>query len=82
MSRSMKGPYGVKRVLRHIILRNLWEYYVFEENVDDVEGLMFCLVIGFENEMGEVLMSEIKPHIITQTSDLREVMPAPGWDWV
>lgn len=77
---NANGTHKVK-VLEHIILRNLWEYYVLddENNTNDVK---FCYVLGFENEFGDVPMEEIKPYIITRTKDLEDVMPAPGYRWL
>jgi len=66
-------------VLEHIILRNFWEYYVYEE--PDENGITYALVVGADIEMGAVSLYEIRPYIITRTTDLDEVMPAPGWRW-
>lgn len=70
---------GIKiSVRQHIITRNLWEFYVTTEPKGDVVN---CLVLGFENEFGLVDLNEIRPHIISRTSDMNGVMPAPGWNW-
>lgn len=68
------------KILEHIILKNLWEYYVCEAptNTSDIK---LCLVMGFETEIGDVSLSEIKPYIALRTKDLKELMPAPGYDW-
>ena len=49
-------------VYQHIILRNMWEYYLGEP---DENGVAFGYVMGFENEWGSVSMDEIKPYIIS-----------------
>jgi hypothetical protein len=66
--RVMKNGDQKVNVIEHIIIRNLWEYYV----------------LGFESEFGDVSMEEIKPHVISRCKGrkLEEVMPAPGWSWV
>jgi hypothetical protein len=67
-------------VHQHIILKNHWEYYLGKT---DKNGIAFGYVMGFENEWGDVSMEEIKPHIMTQTTDLDldEVMPPAGYSW-
>ena len=67
-------------VCEHIILLNLWEYYVLnaETNTDDIK---LCYVLGFENELGDVSMDEIAPYIISRTKDFSGVLPAPGFEW-
>lgn len=41
-----------------------------------------CLVYGFEIELGDVSMEEIRPYVIARTSQLDGVLAAPGWDWL
>ena len=67
-------------VHQHIILKNFWEYYLGET---DENGIAFGLVMGFENEWGNVDMNEIKPYIISQAKGtaLDEVMPPEGYYW-
>jgi hypothetical protein len=70
-------------VVEHIILRNMWEYYILaDEDGDEPDSdIKYALVMGFEDEIGTVSMSEIKPHIMTRTSRLDEIMPADGYEW-
>ena len=71
-------------VVEHIILRNMWEYYVLANEPDthapDTD-IVYALVMGFNDEIGTVSMSEIKPHVISRTTDLSEIMPADGYEW-
>jgi hypothetical protein len=78
---KMQNDRTTLEVTEHIILRNFWEYYVLESptNTDDIKE---CLVLGFETEIGDVPMSEIKPYIISRTKNLQEVAPAPGFRWI
>lgn len=71
----------ILEVKEHIILKNFWEYYVLESdtNTDDIK---LCLVLGDENEIGDVYIPEIKPYIISKTKNLSEVMPAPNYNWI
>ena len=71
-------------VVEHIILRNMWEYYVLAaEEVEDVNSdIQYALVMGDHDEIGTVSMSEIEPHIFSRTTDLSEIMPAAGYQWV
>ena len=43
--------------------------------------IQFCYVMGLENELGDVFMPEIQPHIISRTKDLGDVAPAHGYMW-
>ena len=43
--------------------------------------IKYALVMGFNDEIGTVSMSEIKPHVFTRTSDLDELLPASGYQW-
>jgi hypothetical protein len=67
-------------VVEHIILRNFWEYYVTDNRY--TKDIVRCLVMGYETELGDVSMGEIKPFIITKTKRLDDVMPASGWQWL
>jgi len=63
-----------------IVLRNLWEYYVTDEETGNPD-IKFCFVCGFENELGDVSMSEIAPYVLTRTKKLDQALPAPGYTW-
>ena len=71
-------------VVEHIILRNMWEYYVLANDRDQQQAdpdIVYALVMGFNDEIGAVSVSEIKPYIISRTTDLSEIMPADGYEW-
>lgn len=70
----------VINVVAHGITRNFWEYYLTDDKHD--ENTVRCLVMGFETELGDVYLPEIKPHLLSSTKNLREVAPATGWEWV
>ena len=82
MRKMTKGNLKLE-VVEHIILRNMWEYYVLagEEGDEPDSDIKYALVMGFEDEIGPVSMSEIKPHIFSRTTDLDEIMPATGYEW-
>lgn len=63
------------------VTRNGWEF--FQEKDADSDGIAFGLVCGFEDELGDFSVEEIKPHVVTSAagSDLMECLPAPGWRW-
>lgn len=67
-------------VHEHILLRNFWEYYILEPA--DKDGIAFALVLGDFDEMGDVSLDEVKPHIISRTKNLDEILPATGYTWV
>lgn len=70
----------VINVVAHGITRNFWEYYITDNKFD--ENTIQCLVMGFETELGDVYMPEIKPYLISATKNLKQVAPAEGWEWV
>ena len=70
-------------VVEHIILRNMWEYFVLADEAGDEpdSDIKYALVMGFNDEIGTVSMSEIKPHIISRTTDMNDLLPASGYHW-
>lgn len=79
--RKMERDGIVINVVEHIIIRNMWEYYITDEKTDD-KDLKFGLVMGFETELGYIYMPELAPYVISKTKNLNEVMAAGGWSWV
>ena len=78
--RQMMDQHGSKAyVVEHIILSNLWEYFIIEEAGDD--GVAFALVVGDATEMGSVWMDNIEPYIISRTTELSDILPPPRWEW-
>jgi len=80
--RVMKRPgqmFAEVEVTRHIMTRNMWEYYLEEP---DEDGIAFGVVMGFDTELGYVSLEEIAPYIISSTDNMDELMPASGWNWV
>lgn len=71
----------VLEVEQHLILRNGWEYFVCTNKTDHPDKKM-CVVLGFEQEWGEVWMPEIKKHIVSSTKDMSVVMNPPDWVWI
>lgn len=67
-------------VVEHFILRNLWEYYITDEQVQN--DCAFALVMGYETELGDVYLPEVKDYIISRTKNLTDLLPATGWEWV
>jgi len=67
-------------VIKHIIIKNYWEYYITDHNQS--EDIVEALVLGYEDELGDVSLSEIKPYVISETTDLNDIAPAPKWEWV
>lgn len=80
--RQMISNYGtaVLDVKQYIMLSNGWEYYVIDEPTKKTDA--FCLVMGFETELGYVHLPEIQQHIVARTRDLASIMPATGYKWV
>jgi hypothetical protein len=79
--KQMINKYGSKiNVVEHIILKNGWEYYVTDDKHD--KDTIRCVVMGFETEIGDVYMPELKGHIISRSKDLQDLAPAEGFEWV
>ena len=67
-------------VVEHIMTRNFWEFFITDDN--HTEDIVRAYVMGFESELGDISLNEIKPHIISRTSNLSEVMPPAGYRWM
>ena len=82
MRKMIKGNLKLD-VVEHIVLRNMWEYFVLADEAGDEpdSDIKYALVMGFNDEIGTVSMSEIKPHIISRTTDMNELLPASGYHW-
>ena len=81
MARKMRrlATGTVVNVYSHGITKNFWEYYILDNAKSDYR---LALVEGFEQEMGDISMSEIKPYLLSFTHDVSEIAPAPGWEWI
>jgi hypothetical protein len=80
--RKMKVGNQVLKVYGWAITAKGWEYYFLDNNKSDIR---FAYVCGFENEMGDVSLTEIAPYIRSITfrdSDLNDIAPAPDCEWV
>ena len=81
--RKMLSESSSVNVVEHITLKNMWEYYVLDDPDGlNPDGIETALVVGSDTEIGSVYMPEIEPHIVSRTSNLNELMPPPGWEWV
>lgn len=67
-------------VYAHGITKNFWEYYILDNN--KASDYRLALVMGYETEMGDVSMSEIKPYLFSYTTDLQDLAPPEGYRWV
>ena len=68
-------------IVEHIILKNYWEYYILKDDEYSTEDIKTAVVMGDATELGDISLSEMKPYIISQTSDLSEIYPAAGYKW-
>jgi hypothetical protein len=66
-------------VVAHVVLSNLWEYYITELPGDD--GVGWALVVGDATEYGTIAQYDIDTHGISTTTQLHELLPPPGWCW-
>ena len=78
--RQIVNAHGTKaNVVEHLMLANHWEYYIIE--AADEDGYAFALVVGDATEYGTVSQYDIDKHGISYTTDLRELLPPPQWEW-
>ena len=81
MRKMVKGNYQLN-VVEHIILRNMWEYFILADKVGEGDSdIKYALVMGFNDEIGTVSLSEIKPHVISRTTCMDDILPAAGYEW-
>ena len=66
-------------VVAHVILRNMWEYYITE--LPDENGIGWALVCGDVVEYGSIAQADIDGHAISYTTQLDDLMPPVGWAW-
>lgn len=79
--RKMRNKHGdVLKIVEWWMTVNHWEYYITDQEEDD--DIVFAMVCGFEDEMGDISRKEIRPYIRSRTQDLNEIQPAPGWEWI
>ncbi len=71
----------VVNVYSHGITKNFWEYYFLDPKPDSRKN-MCALVMGFEQEMGDVHLPEVQPYLMSYTKNVSEIAPAEGWEWV
>lgn len=84
--RKMTNGEMVFNIVEFIMTQNYWEYYVTDDDEVHTEhetscDIAFCLVHGFETELGYVDLNEIAPYITVRTKELT-MQPAIGWKWV
>jgi len=83
MRRMVKGNIKLN-VVEHIILRNMWEYYILADEPDTHAAdpdIVYALVMGDHDEIGTVSLSEIKPYVLSRTDNLSSLFPAAGYEW-
>ena len=72
-------------VVAHVILRNMWEYYITE--LPDDTGIGCALVMGDAVEYGSIAQADIDAYGISYTTKLDDtdrmfpLMPPIGWEW-
>ena len=66
-------------VVAHVMLSNMWEYYITE--LPDADGIGWALVVGDATEYGSVAQYDIDKHGISTTTQLGELLPPPDWAW-
>jgi hypothetical protein len=77
----MKKGSSKETVFGHLMTGNFWEFYLLENPIG--KDIVRCLVMGYENEIGDVSLSEIAPHVISvaKKRDFEALFPPTGWQW-
>ena len=78
--RTMQRGNAKLKVVKHVILRNFWEYFITEK--PDETGVGMAYVVGDYDEYGTFAQYDVDKHGISETVELDELLPAPGWEWV
>jgi hypothetical protein len=78
--REMQRGNAKLKVVKHVILRNFWEYFITE--MPNESGVGMAYVVGDYDEYGTFAQYDVDKHGISSTEELSELMPAPGWEWV
>tara|TARA_B100000131_G_scaffold192095_1_gene184639 strand:+ start:203 stop:457 length:255 start_codon:yes stop_codon:yes gene_type:complete len=66
-------------VVAHVMMRNMWEYYITE--LPNENGIGWALVCGDVVEYGSIAQADIDAYGISYTTNLDELMPPVGWAW-
>ena len=66
-------------VVAHVILRNMWEYYITE--LPDENGIGWALVMGDVVEYGSIAQADIDAYGLSYTTQLDDLMAPVGWAW-
>ena len=76
-----KGSVSLK-VVKHIITKNFWEFYIIDDgNYKPDSDIQFAFVMGAECEFGDIDLAEIRPYISSETTNLKNVLCAKGYQW-
>lgn len=81
MKRAMAKGDTTVNVVRHLILKNFWEVYITDRPSDDSD-IAEAVVYGYETELGDVYLPDFKGVTISDSEEIDEIAPAPGWSWV
>lgn len=85
-ARLVKTSSGsIRAVIGWFNLKNGWEYFVLDSEQEGKDTILFCYVMGFENEFGYVSFNEVKPYLLgmaKNSKDLLDLMPPEDWEWV
>jgi len=76
----IEDPSQILTVYEYYMTSNYWEFYVLDDNADS--DIRYCLVMGFEQELGDVSIAEIKPFVYFHTKRLGDLLPASGFKWM
>jgi hypothetical protein len=80
--RQMKNTItgAIISVTHHAMTQNYWEYYIYTTNLNC--DIATGLVMGFETELGDIYLPDVRKHALSITDNLTDLLPAQGWEWI
>ena len=80
--RIMKNSSGSFKVVKHIVTKGFWEFYIIDNGMYKSDNdIQFAFVRGNFNEFGDISIKEIEPFIMSESTNLKNILPAPGFHW-
>ena len=77
--RQITNGHTTLNVVAHVMMCNMWEYYITES--PDANGIGWALVCGDVVEYGSISQHDIDNYGIHYTTDLTDLLPPPQWEW-
>ena len=77
--RQITNGHTTLNVVAHVMMCNMWEYYITES--PDANGIGWALVCGDVVEYGSISQDDIDNYSMSYTTQLNDLLPPIGWQW-